>query len=58
MLAPKGWPCQGCFFRACWLPFMALEAFVRPERPKRFGIRSVREEPERRVGGVPLWEYV
>ena len=41
MLAPKGWPCQGCFFRACWLPFMALEAFVRPERPKRFGIRSV-----------------
>ena len=41
MLAPKGWPCQGCFFRAFWLPFLATEAFVRPERPKRFGIRSV-----------------
>ena len=41
MLAPKGWPCQGCFFRAFWLPFLARAAFVRPERPKRFGIRSV-----------------
>ena len=55
MLAPKGWPCQGCFFRAFWLPFLARAAFVRPERPKRFGIRSVYTTAARRVGGIRAW---